>query len=109
MKYRRAGRCSIYRPPRLPTARALLAAAAAVGAVGDRSVAYTSRAPAGGPRLRFFGDTAGASSASLPRGASARTRRGMCPAHEQRRPVSRACCRRSLARRLGPPPCCPLG
>jgi len=38
---------------------------------------YASRAPARGPRLRFLGDADGASSASFPCGASARTRRGM--------------------------------
>ena len=81
------------RPPRVPSACAPLDGAAAVGVVGDHSVAYTSRAPAGGPRLRFLGD---ASECLLPARRLRMLLAAGCTAHARRRPVSRACCRRSL-------------
>ena len=84
------------RPPRVPSARAPLDGAAAVGVVGDHNVAYTSLAPASGPRLGFLGD---ASARYSPRDAR--------PAHMRRRPrVARVL--PPQPRRLGPPPCCPL-
>ena len=81
------------RPPRVPSACAPLDGAVAVGVVGDHSVAYTSRAPAGGPRLRFLGD---ASECLLPARRLRMLLAAGCTAHARRRPVSRACCRRSL-------------
>ena len=57
--------------PGFQRARPPLAAAEPVGVAVGHSVVYASRAPARGPRLRFLGDAAGASSASFPRGASA--------------------------------------
>ena len=63
--------------PGFQRARPPLAAAEPVGVAVGHSVVYASRAPARGPRLRFLGDADGASSASFPCGASARTRRGM--------------------------------